>query len=143
MNAYQAERASEWHDTKDGYVIRNVAGVHIYQHREVMEKKLGRKLECWEDVHHKDGNRQNNDEQNLEVLTHSEHSRVHMLGEQHPTTKLTDVQVIELLTDRAHGMSVINLAIKYGVCTSNVYKILQGKYRKGALVKYHQNMATL
>ena len=38
-------------------------------HIVVMERKIGRKLLAGETVHHKDGNRANYDEQNLELWT--------------------------------------------------------------------------
>jgi hypothetical protein len=38
---------------------------------------IGRFLEPDEVVHHKDENKENNEESNLEVLTRSEHSREH------------------------------------------------------------------
>lgn len=50
------------------------------EHRLVMEKFLGRKLERYEIVHHKDGNKRNNSLENLEVMTLSEHSRIHMIN---------------------------------------------------------------
>lgn len=40
----------------------------ILEHRLVMEQQLGRHLEEWELVHHKDGNRSNNVAENLELL---------------------------------------------------------------------------
>ena len=39
----------------------------VAEHRLVMERVLGRRLHPWENIHHKDGNRQNNDPANLEV----------------------------------------------------------------------------
>jgi hypothetical protein len=45
--------------------------------RVIMENYLGRKLEDYEEVHHKDGNPLNNDIDNLEVLTKEEHLRLH------------------------------------------------------------------
>lgn len=46
-------------------------------HRVVMENKLGRTLLDGEDVHHKDENKFNNDPDNLEVLSKSDHSKKH------------------------------------------------------------------
>lgn len=48
-----------------------------HQHRVVMERVLGRPLEKGEIVHHKDGNKKNNNPDNLEVMTQSEHARLH------------------------------------------------------------------
>ena len=45
--------------------------------RQLMEKKLGRKLKRREHVHHKDGNRTNNDLNNLEIVPPSLHFRRH------------------------------------------------------------------
>ena len=45
--------------------------------RILMEQKLGRPLEPYEDVHHIDGNPLNNDLSNLEVVNHGEHQKEH------------------------------------------------------------------
>ena len=45
--------------------------------RILMEEKLGRPLEPYEDVHHKDGNYNNNSKENLELQIHGEHQRLH------------------------------------------------------------------
>src|SRR5215213_3644840 len=48
-------------------------------HRLIMELILGRRLENWEHVHHKDGNRLNNSPDNLEVVNGREHNRAHTI----------------------------------------------------------------
>jgi hypothetical protein len=53
---------------KDGYVR---------EHRLIAEKSIGRTLDRTEVVHHKDGDRLNNHADNLEVMSQSEHMRLH------------------------------------------------------------------
>ncbi len=48
-----------------------------YLHDVIMEGILGRALVGDEVVHHRDGDRQNNDPENLELTTNSEHSKYH------------------------------------------------------------------
>jgi len=48
----------------------------VKRHRWLMEQHLGRALMANEDVHHIDGNKQNNSIENLMVLPHSEHSAI-------------------------------------------------------------------
>jgi len=50
---------------------------YVYEHRLVMERSLGRELTDDEVVHHKDGNRSNNDIANLVLMSKSEHARGH------------------------------------------------------------------
>ena len=42
-----------------------------------MQKSIGRKLRTEEHVHHKDGDHTNNDINNLEVISASDHGRLH------------------------------------------------------------------
>lgn len=60
-----------------GYMCRRVNGREVKEHRFVMEQNLGRKLEPWEHVHHKDGDKTNNQVENLAVITAEEHNREH------------------------------------------------------------------
>lgn len=55
---------------KDGY---------IQEHRLIMEEFLGRELEEDEDVHHINGDKQDNRIENLSVIKRSEHMRLHAL----------------------------------------------------------------
>lgn len=50
----------------------------VHQHRIVAEKKIGRPLKKGEIVHHIDENKHNNEPENLEVMTQSEHIKLHL-----------------------------------------------------------------
>lgn len=50
----------------------------VDEHRMIMEGFIGRKLSFNEVVHHKNGNKKDNRIENLEVLSRSEHIRMHI-----------------------------------------------------------------
>jgi hypothetical protein len=70
--------------SRDGYVLVQVLshpksfnGGWYYEHRLVYEKKLGRILERWEEVHHINEIKDHNYADNLILCTRSEHMRAH------------------------------------------------------------------
>ena len=62
------------------YIGKRVKGVKYQVHRIIMEKFLGRKLNRFEVVHHKDGDKSNNIINNLELMSLSKHSKIHSIG---------------------------------------------------------------
>ena len=71
-----------WRETKakqGGYVSYKKDGKTRYVHRDVMEEFLGRKLRRDEIVHHKNHNRKDNRVENLELMTNSEHVKMHFI----------------------------------------------------------------
>jgi len=67
INGYRQIKVNDGR-TKSGYVC---------EHRLVMERHIGRQLLPNEVVHHLNGNKLDNRLENLELLTHSEHARLH------------------------------------------------------------------
>lgn len=72
--------------TQHGYILIRVGKAHsladcrgyAYEHRLVMEAKLGRKLLPGEKIHHLNGNKQDNRPENLRVVnSNSEHFLLH------------------------------------------------------------------
>ena len=51
--------------------------VHVVK----MEQRIGRRLRDGEHVHHIDGDKQNNEDDNLKLLTRGEHARLHRLAD--------------------------------------------------------------
>ena len=61
----------------DGYVEVRVNGRRKLEHVHLMEQHLGRRMNRGEVVHHKNADRTDNRLENLEVMTVSEHMRLH------------------------------------------------------------------
>ncbi len=62
---------------KSPYRKVKIGGVNKDEHRFLMEQFLGRELSRHEVVHHKNGNKLDNRLENLQLMTISEHARLH------------------------------------------------------------------
>src|SRR3990167_9683941 len=80
------------------YIKSTVDGITLHTHRHVMQKMIGRKLRHNEVVHHKNGDCRDNRQSKLELMTRSEHTSHHMIGNKHTLGhKLNNTQKEALL----------------------------------------------
>lgn len=81
------------------YVTDNGKRVARREHRVVMETHLGRKLEPWEVVHHKDENPANNDLANLEVVEFGAHTGEHSMGRRKDAAAKRSIEAFALMRE--------------------------------------------
>ena len=67
----------EFRRNKSGYKVFKENGKYESVHRRVAEKKVGGKIFPGYEVHHIDGNKNNNRPSNLTVIKESVHKKIH------------------------------------------------------------------
>ncbi len=123
--------------TKNGHGYFKVCLVKIDRkrqvtkiHRLVAEHFLD-EIEGKTCVNHIDGNRENNNVENLEWVTPSENSiHAYKIGLSKPeycNTKLQICDVIEIRNLKKNGMKTIDIARKYDLCSNSVSQIITKK----------------
>ena len=79
-NGGQNRKPETWWINQRGYVEGRIwdggKQRRVKKHRHMVEKHIGRRLRPHEDVHHKNGVKTDNRLENLEVLSHSQHSTI-------------------------------------------------------------------
>jgi hypothetical protein len=124
------------------YKAIKVGGRKKDEHRHIVETSVGRKLDRDEVVHHKDGDKTNNSLSNLEIMTLSEHSRMHQIGKlvsdatrdklreagirTRTNAKLAVDKVIEIKQLLARGTRLVDVAAKYNLPKTTVSNIKRG-----------------
>jgi hypothetical protein len=98
---------SAWQVDKFGYVRRRQDGKWITQHRLVMEALIGRPLIPAESVHHKNGQRDDNRPENLELWSRSQPSGQRVADKVAWALELLALYAPETLSDRPVQLRLI------------------------------------
>ena len=119
-------------DNGKGYLADHCNGTMKYIHRAVYETFIGPIADGLE-INHKDGNRQNNNIENLELLSHRDNLLYRNklgtapIGEANHMSKLTEAEVIKIKEKLAAGVGVTSLASIYNVSHTTICRIKTGK----------------
>lgn len=111
---------------------------YVKLHRLVMELKLQRYLKPEEHVHHVDGNKKNNNIDNLEVVDMAEHRRIHNIEDKIYESKY-DLELIRELYLEGYSTRKIAEMIGIGKSTVGYYIRKWGISRTEESGKIHEN----
>lgn len=105
-----------------GYVMIRVENHPLFPHRKwvkrarlAMSEYIGRQLESWENVHHKNGNKTDDDLSNLELIDHDSHVSLHLAEREMSESnrqKLIEANINRIWTDEMRKRSSLSHAGK-------------------------------
>lgn len=117
----------------NGHILVKTENGFVFEHVDIMEKMLGRKLAEGEVVHHKDHDKLNNDPSNLVLMTNGEHTAMHSTGRvvsektrkamSKSSSRLTNDQAEELRSLLSSGCTQKESAKKFGVSQMTASRI--------------------
>jgi hypothetical protein len=128
-NGGHNRKIESWWINRRGYIEGRIwldeqTQIRIKKHRFIMEGIIGRPLHPWEDVHHKDGNKTNNEPENLELISHGNHS--YMTNSQRDYNK---GYILNLTSQERQNRSIRAIAMKLNTLTRAA--IAKAKGEKG------------
>ena len=124
------EKASNWKgglQKRHGRYYLTVCKERVSRARYVMERHLGRNLTRKEVVHHIDGNKCNDNIDNLQVMQLHIHSSFHLSGEKCHSAKLTNDNIHKIKKMYINGYIYKEIAGKFGVSISTIGNIINNK----------------
>lgn len=116
-----------WRIYQPGHPRADQTG-YVIEQRVIVEQHLGRALRDDEIVHHKNHDKLDNRIENLQVMSHSEHAKIHgrkFHAPYKPPRKFIDAQIREIRRRYARGgISQAALGKDYGACQQEIADIV-------------------
>lgn len=122
MKRYRATLPRTRGKTKDGYILLQIAGRRIYEHRLIMEQHIGRQLTKKEHVHHLNGDKTDNRLENLSLMSQREHLAIHGHESKLGQRKLPSEAVEKMIKLRGGDLTRLEISKIIGVCLWTVKK---------------------